>query len=137
MRIEKDIYNQEVNDTSSFTALEAVSFMHAIVLSKEQTRWVRHFLALKGIDFRSTNEMLAVWKSLRPETFPMLDGKGRGTSYEDLVSSTISSIIKIVDQNGVAAEPNLKIYIKDGGDGAGQMPSLKSKKGVNDEENVF
>ena len=135
-RIGNVIYKQEEKDTS-FTPLEAVSFMHSMVLSKEQTRRVRHFLALKGIRFPTTDEMLPVRKSLRPETFPVLDGKGRSTSYKDLVNSTTSSIISIVEKNSVITEPNLKIYLKDGGDGAGQMPSLKSKKAVNDKQNMF
>ena len=81
--------------------------------------------------------MIPVRKSLRPETFPVLNGKGRAASYRDLVSSTILSVAKVSKEEKLIPPEgkDLKLYLKDGG--AGQMPTLKSKVSVNDEENMF
>ena len=140
-KIGKCIYEEEEIKSPSFTPLEGVAFMHSLVLSKEQTRQARHFLATEGIDFPTTDSMLPVRKSLRPESFSVLDGKGRGSCYRKLVTNTISSIIKVLKKEKVVSEeeksPNLKLYLKDRGDGAGQMPSLKSKVAVDDSENMF
>ena len=132
----EDIYNQQIE----FSALEAVSFMHTLVLSKEQTRKVRQFLSMKAIKFPTTNELLPVRKSLRPETFPVLDNKGRAVNFTELVSSTITSVFKVV----AAENPNfdhqagdMTMNFKDGGDGAGTMPFLKSKKAVDDDDHMF
>ena len=113
--------------------------MHSMVRSKEQTRRAQHFLPTKDVQFPTTDSMLPVRKSLRPETFSVLNGKGRAASYRDLVSSTISSVIKVLKEEKLIPPEgkNLKLYLKDGGDGAGQMPTLKSKVSVNDEENIF
>ena len=71
----------------------------------------------------------------------MLDGKGRGSCYRKLVTNTISSIIKVLKKEKVVSEevksPNLKLYLKDGGDSAGQMSSLKSKVAMDDSENML
>jgi hypothetical protein len=61
----------------------------------------------------------------------VLENKGRGLDYEELVKETVSSVIKIVRE----ISPNqslqdLKMLLKDGGDGAGTMPALKSKQAV-------
>ena len=56
--------------------MEAVSLMHSLVLSKEQTRKVRDFLATKNVEFPTTNQLLPIRKGLRPDTFSVLDGKG-------------------------------------------------------------
>ena len=139
-KLGKSIYEEEEVKSPTFTALEGVSFMHSLVLSKEQTRRARHFLSTKGTYFPTTDAMLPVRKSLRAETFSVLDGKGRGACYRTLVSKTVSSIIKVLKEEKVVSEeesPNMKVYLKDGGDGAGQMPSLKSKVAVDDSENIF
>ena len=115
----------------SFSSIEAVSFMHCMALSKEDMRQTRYFLKQKEIEFPTTNKLLPVRQSLRSPTFPVLDGKGRGLDIKELVVHTASSIIKIVKEDN----PNrnrlldcLKLHLKDGGDGAGSMPSLRSKK---------
>ena len=82
----------------SFTPLEAVSLMHCLVLSKEQMRQIRYFLAQKNIEFPTTNELLPVRKSLRHQTCPVLEKKGRGLNYKELVGKTVASIIKIVKE---------------------------------------
>lgn len=121
--------------TVSFSLLEAVSFMHCLVLSKEQTRQVRYFLGLKNINFPTTNELLPVRKSLRPQTYPVLENKGRGVDYKELVTSTVTSVVKIVRElSPNQSLQNLTMYLKDGGDGAGTMPALKSKQAAGNEE---
>ena len=138
-QIGKDIYSEQIIKTTSFSPLEAVSLMHNMVLSKEQMRRFRYFLAQKNIEFPTTNSLLPVRKSLRPQTFPVLDGKGRGVEYKELVTSTISSVIKVVSENLPDMSPqNMIMYVKDGGDGAGTMPSLKSKQaGSGDCDHIF
>ena len=92
----KSIFENEKVETPSFTPTEGVAFMHSLVLSKEQTRRTRTFLASKRVDFPTTNEMLPVRKSLRPESFSVLDGKRRATCYKSLVRNTISSISSVL-----------------------------------------
>ncbi len=126
--------NKEI-PSISFSPIEAVSFMHCMALSKEDMRQTRYFLKQKGIEFPTTNKLLPVRQSLRPPTVPILDGKGRGLDIKELVVHTASSIIKIVKEDN----PNrpldcLKLHLKDGGDGAGSMPSLRSKKKPGDKD---
>ena len=59
-------------------------------------RWVCYFLGHKDIEFPTTNALLPVRKSLRPRTYSVLDGKGRGVDYKELVTKTVSSVLKIV-----------------------------------------
>ena len=117
----------------SFSPMEAVSFMHCMVLSKEQMRQTRYFLGQKGIEFPTANKLLPVRQSLRHPTYSIMDGKGRGLDIKELVSETLQSIIKIVKETS-PNQPleNLTFYLKDGGDGAGTMPALKSKKKCTD-----
>ena len=104
-----------------------------MVLSKEQMRQTRYFLGQKGIEFPTTNKLLPIRLSLRPPTYSIMDGKGRGLDIKELISETLQSIIKIVKETS-PNQPleNLTFYLKDGGDGAGTMPALKSKKKCTD-----
>ena len=137
-KIGKEILLENEEQVTTFTAMEAVSLMHSLVLSKEQTRKVRDFLATKNVEFPTTNQLLPVRKGLRPDTFSVLDGKGRSLSYVDLINHTISSVFKIVRETSVIQEKrNLRMYLKDGGDGAGTMPVLKSKHCVDDVDHIF
>ena len=111
--------------------------MHALVMSKEQTRKVKDFLAIKNIEFPTTNDLLPVRKSLRPNTFSVLDGKGRSLDYKNLVSDTISLVLRVVPEPREMKEGSLKMYLKDGGDGAGTMPVLKSKGAAVDQDHIF
>ena len=113
----------------SFSNMEAVSYVHCMALSKIETRQTRYFLSQKGIQFPTTNDLLPVRQSLRPPTFPVLNSKGRGLDIRKLVSQTVSSIIKIVQEDS-PKQPldHLTFHLKDGGDGEGSMPSLRSRK---------
>lgn len=108
--------------------------MHSLVLSKEQMRKVRHFLSQKDINFPTTNEILPIRKSMRPPTYPVVvENEGRGVCYTELVQNTVSSVLKIVKDISPNEPLNdLKMCLKDGGDGAGTMPALKSKQAVSD-----
>ena len=136
-KIGRDIFMKKEEETTVFTPLEAVSLMHALVMSKEQTRKVKDFLAIKNVEFPTTNDLLPVRKSLRPDTFSVLDGKGRSLDYKNLVSDTISSVLRVVSETREMKEGNLKMYLKDGGDGAGTMPILKSKGAADDQDHIF
>ena len=58
-----------------------------------------------------------------------MDGKGRGLDIKELVETTLTSVIQIVKEiSPDQSLNNLTFYLKDGGDGAGTMPALKSKK---------
>ena len=101
---------------------------------------VRHFLSKKDIYFPPTNELLPIRKSLRPETKEVLDGKGRSVNYCEVVSSTAASLLRVLKEVNTDFNPEcgkLTLYLKDGGDGAGTMPALKSKKSVDDAEHMF
>lgn len=122
----------------SFSPMEAVSFMHCMALSKEHMRQMRYFLKQKGIEFPTTNKLLPIRQSLRPPTCSILDGKGRGLDIKELVVQTVTSIIQVVKED-IPNQPldHLTFHLKDGGDGAGTMPALKSrKKAVVEDENT-
>ena len=125
------------NVKNHFTDLEAVSLMHALNLSKQDMRCVRQFLWLKGISFPTTNQLLDCRKQLRPESNAVLGDKGRAVDYETLVEVTIKSILSVVAENSKEVPKNGKLYLKDGCDGAGSMPKLKSSKTVQDQEHIF
>ena len=58
--IGQNIYSGLLKDKKEFSVVEAVSLMHSLVLSKEQTRKVRRFLSIKDIEFPTTNSMLPI-----------------------------------------------------------------------------
>ena len=139
-RIGELIYSETLDEEFNFSPIEAVSLVHTLVLSKEQTRKLKHFLSMKNIKFPTTNELLPVRKSLRPDTISVMEGKGRAVDYTELVSCTAASTIQVVlEENPKFLEqtPTLTMHLKDGGDGAGTMPFLKSKKSVDDGDHVF
>ena len=82
----------------TFKPIEAVSLTHDMALSKEEMQKTRYFLKKKGIKFPTTNKLLPVRQDLRPSTYPVLDGKGRGLDIKELVLHTVSSIITIVKE---------------------------------------
>ena len=131
-KIGRDIFMKKEEETTVFTPIEAVSLMHALVMSKEQTRKVKEFLAIKNVEFPTTNDLLPVRKSLRPDTFCVgwLD-------YKNLVGDTISLVLHVVSETREMKEGNLQMYLKDGGDGAGTMPILKSKGAADDQDHIF
>ena len=129
-----------VNFEESFSLEEGVSLYHSLALSKEKARKVRQYLAVKDVEFPTTTNMLPVRKSFRPETKAVLNGKGRAADFGELIICTAASLIRVVketDQNFNAANGTLTFHLKDGGDGAGTMHSLKSKKSVDDAHNIF
>ena len=87
-RVGEHIYSETLDDEVSFSPLEALSLVHTLVLSKEQTRKLKQFLSIKDIKFPSTNELLPVRKSLRPEITPVMEDKGKAVDYAVLVSCT-------------------------------------------------
>ena len=123
--IGQKIYENKTDELMSFTELEAVSLQHSLDLSKEQMRRLRYFLSAKDANFPTTTSLLPVRKSLRPETFSVLGGKGRAADYEETITKTVESLIEIARQEEEQQHQHLKVYLKDGGDGAGQMPRLK------------
>lgn len=129
------------NDTDGserIKPIEAVSLMHTLSLSKEDMRCLRYFLKEKNIDFPTTNDLLETRKMLRPESTSVLDGRGRSVDYKETVSMTVSSILSVIqDQDQDYVPSKAKLYLKDGCDGAGSMPKLKSKQSVSDAEHIF
>ena len=138
-----DLLNESVNDNkykASFTDIEAVAFMHSLALSKEETRKVRYFLAAKQVEFPPSNKLLSVRKSLHPTTKSVLDGKGRSVDFSEVVSCTAASLVRVVKEVTPGFSPStgkLTFHFKDGGDGAGTMARLKSKKAADDAEHIF
>ena len=125
---------------ASFSHYEAVSFYHSLVLSKEKTRKVRQYLAVKNVDFPTPDDIRPTRKSLRPKTKSILDGKGRSTDFAELINCTAASIVKVIKEKNKDFKANdgkLTFYLKDGGDGAGTMPSLKARKTADDVHNIF
>ena len=69
-------------------------------------------------------------------TFTLCEGKGQ--DYKDLVRQKSSSILSVVCLEDDKFVPtNLKLYLKDGGDGPGCMPKLKSAKCDSNKEHIF
>ena len=69
-----------------------------------------------------------------------MEGKGRAVDYTELVSCTAASTIQVVlaeNPKFIEQTPILTMHLKDGGDGAGTMPFLKSKKSVDDGDHIF
>ena len=125
---------------ASFSTFEAVALMHYLVLSKEQTRKVRQFLSNKNIHFPTTNSLIPLRKSLRPDTSSILNDKGRAADFTETVAMTANSILRVVSETKTDFSPSngqLTFYFKDGGDGAGTMPTLKSKEEVDSPQNIF
>ena len=142
VQIGEDLLNESVTDKhkASFTDIEAVAFVHSLDLSKEQTRRVRQLLAAKKIDFPPTNNLLPVRKSLHPVSHPILNGKGRSVDFAETVKSIAALLIKVLNEinpNFAPTAGRMVFYGKDGGDEAGSMPRLKSKKAAEDEEHIF
>ena len=138
--IGEEIYSETLDNEVNFSPIEAVSLVHTLVLSKEQTRKLKQFLSMKNIKFPTTNELLPVRKSLRPDTMSVMEGKGRAVDYTELVSCTAASTIQVVlaeNPKFIEQTPILTMHLKDGGDGAGTMPFLKSKKSVDDGDHIF
>ena len=50
---------------------------------------------------------------------------GRAADYKETVTKTVAALIEIARQEDEQQHQHLKVYLKDGGDGAGQMPRLK------------
>ena len=75
-RVGYELYTSTVNDYSSFKMHEAISLMHTLTLSRDQMRKLRYTMALKGIYFPTSNELLEARKKLRPVITSVLDGKG-------------------------------------------------------------
>ena len=126
------------NQQDCFSPMEAVSFMHELSLSKESLRKTRQFLASKSVNFPTTNEIFQERSLLRPQTESVLENKGRSVDYKNLVKMTSESILRIVHEKDQHFRPeHLKLYLKDGGDGAGSMPKLKNASSVDDEEHIF
>ena len=85
------------------------------------------FLLMRDIDFPSTNDLLVVRKSIRLESKAVLNNKGCSVDYNTLVSMTANSNVSVVQEEDQDFIPNkLTLFLKDGGDGAGSMPKLKS-----------
>ena len=64
--------------------------------------------------------------------------QGRSVDYKELVSMTANSIISIIKEDEPHYIPiNATLYLKDGGDGAGSMPKLKSAQSTDDAEHIF
>ena len=60
--------------------------------------------------------------------------------FSQVVTCTAASLVQVVKEERPAFTPSagkLTFYFKDGGDGAGTMPRLKSKKAADDEEHIF
>ena len=95
----------------------------------------------KDISFPTTNQLNKYRKSLRPvSSHSVLGGKGRAFEYVDLVTNTAKSILKIVEETEKDFDRKagvLKIYGKDGGDGAGTIPTLKSVKEKESVDKIF
>ena len=66
-----------------------------------------------------------------------MDDKGRAVDYKSLVEATAKSILSVVAENSKEMPKNAKLYLKDGCDGAGSMPKLKSSETVKDNEHIF
>lgn len=130
--------NQSCAVKESFSAFEATSLMHELTLTKEGMRKMRQFLSMRNVDFPTTNDILKTRVSLRPETTSVLEQRGRTVDYKELVSMTAKSILKVCKEKDEDFLPvDVKLYIKDGGDGAGSMPKLKTASAVDEEEHIF
>ena len=130
-RVGEHIYSETLDDEVNFSPLEALSLVHTLVLSKEQTRKLKQFLSMKDIKFPSTNELLPVRKSLQPETTPVMEGKGRAVDYTELVSCTAALTIRVVvaeNPEFLHQTPTLTMHLKDGGDGDGDDAFSKEQK---------
>ena len=104
------------------------TIMHTLTLSKHQMRLLKTIIESKGVHFPSTTELNEARKKLRPIISTVLDGKGVGVNYEELVKSTVNAQISVVHKVlDITKYENLKMILKDGCDGAGQQSVWKSK----------
>ena len=134
------LFEESLHEPAIFTNLEAISLMHSLTLSREQIRKLRYMLTSKGIYFPTTNELLESRKALRPVVDVCLDGKGVCVQYNKLVKMTIESVLKVVSEGNEFVPKDGDSYLmcfKDGGDGAGQQTTMKSKSMIDSKENIF
>ena len=88
--------------------------------------------------FKNQNIIFRRMKQLQTKSVTLLYVKGRGQDYKDLVRQKSSSILSVVCLEDDKFVPtNLKLYLKDGGDGPGCMPKLKSAKCDSNKEHIF
>ena len=127
--IGSDIFDGTINDKESFSIEESIAIMHQLVLSKEQMRTMQRIMLNKGIHFPNTNELNEARKKLRPLVTSVLDGKGVKVEYDELLKGTVKSIVSVVEKDGLVLDEGseIKIFMKDGCDGAGQQVVWKSK----------
>lgn len=133
--LDNTFYNQD-----SFTKVEAISLMHSLTLSREQIRKIRFILISKGIHFPTTNELCEARKVLRPVVDTCLYDKGVVVDYKSLIQMTTDSVLNVVLQETeftLSSSENYKMSFKDGGDGAGQQVTMKTKSMVGSTENIF
>ena len=122
--------NQSFAVKGSFFVFEATSLMHEMALAKEGMRKMLQYLSMRNVDFPTTNDLLKLRLSLRPETTSVLEQR-ECVDYKKLVSMTAKSIFKVCKEKDDNFQPvDVKLYVKDGGDGAGSMPKLKTASDV-------
>ena len=137
--------------TTDITPDEAVALQHWLTLSKEDMRRLRFFLKTHEIPFPTTNSLLEVRKTLYlGEVKACCNNKGVCIDYQDTVENTISSLLEMLIDSGevrfkvenfaVSLENaeglklnNLKLFGKDGADGAGAQDIWYHSKQMDEE----
>ena len=106
------VNGQDIFSQFQFDETDAVSIMHDMTLSKENSRVLKRYLGKHNPGFSNTNELLEARKNLKPaikpsNDFPVntSDLPGVAVDYEDLVKMTTVSIFDVVNHRTNAPLP--------------------------------
>ena len=122
--------------------------MHDMMMTKEQMRTMKQYMRCKGVSFPGTTKLLAERKKIVPEIKPLKEFEdnpsdtlpGVAVNYMELVKMTTGSILDVVEMRlpGVLKPDHLyRAVYKDGADGTGTQPVMRSKKMLGMKENIY
>ena len=139
--------NEDITSKKRFDETDALSLMHDMTLSKENTRVLKRYLDKYDLQYPNTTDLLAARKKLKPE-IKVLNSftqnpsilPGVAVDYKSLVMMTTASVFDVVNHKMGKVLPSNSKYImhyKDGADGAGSQTIWKSKSMTGMAENMY
>lgn len=138
---------QDIIELSQFDETDAVSIVHDMTLSKENSRVLKRYLEKHHLGFPNTNELLEARKKLKPVIKPLNEFEsnpsnlpGVAVKYEELVKMTTASVFDVVNDrldHILPQDVTYKMLYKDGADGAGSQAIWKSKSIIGMAPNMY
>ena len=139
--------NQDITSKKKFEETDALSLMHDMTLSKENTRVLKRYLDKYDLQFPNTTDLLEARKKIKPEikalnsfTQNPSNLPGVAVDYNELIKMTTASIFDIVNHKTgkfLPSDSKYIMYYKDGADGAGSQTIWKSKSMTGMAQNMY